>query len=137
MKFVIPVKYVIILAALLAAAHGDSINDCGDSTFINQSSLGSPKVTDCQQIQRNIAGGGTWTVILNIQRTLVTYGTCAFGVTETTGLNAKIGNQDIIDLINSSIQMFTYEGLVGSKGSMSCQGVVGGNSNVDWGLYHT
>lgn len=38
----------------------NSVNDCGDSTFVNQSSGGSPTVSDCQQIARNIAGGGTW-----------------------------------------------------------------------------
>ena len=39
-----------------------SINNCGDSSFINQSSGGSPRVSDCQQIARNIAGRGTWEV---------------------------------------------------------------------------
>jgi hypothetical protein len=33
-----------------------SVNDCGDSTFVNQSSGGSPQISDCQQIARNIAG---------------------------------------------------------------------------------
>jgi hypothetical protein len=33
-----------------------SVNDCGDSTFENQSSSGSPLIADCQQITRNIAG---------------------------------------------------------------------------------
>lgn len=63
----------ILMASLLAIVSGAptsvnpreilaraSINDCGDSSFINQSSGGSPKVSDCQQITRNIAGGGTW-----------------------------------------------------------------------------
>jgi hypothetical protein len=35
-------------------------NHCGVSTFVNRSSGGSPKVADCQQMARNIAGGGTW-----------------------------------------------------------------------------
>lgn len=37
-----------------------SINDCADSSFENQSSSGSPKISDYQQMAANIAGGGTW-----------------------------------------------------------------------------
>ena len=70
-------KITIALAALLAMASAApnpapvsspvneletraSINNCGDSTFVNQSSGGSPRVEDCLRIARNIAGGGTW-----------------------------------------------------------------------------
>lgn len=135
MQFVMPGKCVIVLASLLAAVQGASVNDCGASTFINQSSGGSPAVTDCQQIATNIAGGGTWTATIDIQRTLVSYGTCNLGVTVTTGIDANIGNQDIMDLIHSSIQMFTYNGLVAAEGTMSCQDSFGFHQSVDWGIY--
>ncbi|KAF1935723.1 hypothetical protein EJ02DRAFT_415327 [Clathrospora elynae] len=137
-----------IIAAFLAVTQASpvafnlvarkSVNDCGDSTFINQSSDGSPLISDCQQIASNIAGGGTWTVA-DGQHQLVQFGTCAFGVQPYDGLNfAYIGNQDIIDLINESIRRFSYNGKVGSKGEMGCQsgqGLVGG-VDVNWGLYH-
>lgn len=45
-----------------AAVKKRAINDCGDSTFINQSSGGSPSVNDCWTLYNNIAGDGTWTV---------------------------------------------------------------------------
>jgi hypothetical protein len=35
-------------------------NLCGDSTFVNASSGGSPLVRDCQQLAANIAGSGSW-----------------------------------------------------------------------------
>ncbi|KAJ4369601.1 hypothetical protein N0V83_005363 [Neocucurbitaria cava] len=138
-----------VIAALLAATSASpvaskldtrgSINDCGDSTFENQSSDGSPNISDCQQIATNIAGGGTWTVAVG-QHQLVQYGTCAFGVTPEDSLNyAYIGNQDIIDVINASIQKFSYNGKVGAKGVMGCQsgqGEVSGDE-VTWGIYHT
>ncbi|GFF22633.1 hypothetical protein IFM61606_08574 [Aspergillus udagawae] len=117
----------------------DRINDCGDSTFINQSSGGSPRVDDCLQIARNIAGGGTWTFEgFGVQHQLLQYGTCAFGVTQGSRVTVKIGNQDIIDLINDSISRFQWYGLVGSKGTMNCQvsGYIGQES-VSWGIYHT
>ncbi|KAJ5611255.1 hypothetical protein N7510_007974 [Penicillium lagena] len=116
----------------------DSINDCGDSTFTNESTGGSPTVSDCQQIATNIAGGGTWHVEgYGIQHQLVQYGTCAFGVTNSDK-GFKIGNQDIIDLINGSISRFQWSGLVGAKGEMSCQDDFSvEDETVSWGLYHT
>ncbi|PPQ75191.1 hypothetical protein CVT24_010130 [Panaeolus cyanescens] len=136
----------------------DSVNDCGTSTFDNQTSGASPRVDDCLTIARNIAGGGSWVcyfwffiiawaltvlkaVALLAQHQLVQYGTCAFGVQAGFYLgvtNFKVGNSDIIDLINDSVRMFQWNGLVGSKGTMACQSdpsqlpII-----VDWGLYHT
>jgi hypothetical protein len=152
MQFSILVKSAIILATLLASVEGapaspnsaviykrNSINDCGDSSFTDESSSASPAVADCLQIAENIAGGGTWTVFPPFQHQLVQYGTCAFGVTALGAGFANIGNQDIIDLINSSVQMFSWFGLVGSKGTMPCQpeGFNDQEMNVNWGIYHT
>ncbi|KAE8130935.1 putative necrosis-inducing factor-domain-containing protein [Aspergillus pseudotamarii] len=117
------------------------IDDCGDSTFENQTSDASPLVSDCQQITRNIAGGGTWEVEdFGGQHQLVQYGTCAFGVTGDKSINGfYVGNSDIIDLINDSISRYNWNGKVGSKGSMGCQSLTGlmGGVTVTWGLYHT
>ncbi|KAI2767377.1 hypothetical protein CBS147339_4188 [Penicillium roqueforti] len=97
----------------------NSVNDCGPSTFINRSSGGSPR--------------------FGVQHQLVQYGTCAFGVTsESSGASVHIGNQDIIDLINSSIARFEWNGLVGAAGYMSCQREASPDFlSVRWGLYHT
>ncbi|KAI1833998.1 hypothetical protein DTO006G1_7751 [Penicillium roqueforti] len=115
-----------------------SINDCGSSTFINQSSGGSPLVADCQHLARNIAGGGTWTVSASgSQHQLAQYGTCAFGIQGQVLETAHIGNQDIIDVINSSIAKFKWEGKIGAKGTMGCQTVTkSGNTPMTWGIYH-
>ncbi|KAH7079713.1 putative necrosis-inducing factor-domain-containing protein [Paraphoma chrysanthemicola] len=117
------------------------VNDCGDSTFVNQSSGGSPLIADCQQIVRNIAGGGTWTVsVVKSHRQLVSYGTCVFGVDgDGGGLFVHVGNGDISDLINDSIKRFAWQGKVGAKGHMQCQNIDGGitYAGLNWGLYHT
>ncbi|KAF9054911.1 putative necrosis-inducing factor-domain-containing protein [Panaeolus papilionaceus] len=117
-----------------------SINNCGDSTFVNQSSGGSPRVEDCLRIARNIAGGGTWSVALIGHHQLVEYGTCAFGVKAPFELgvsNIRIGNQDIIDVINDSVRRFQWNGRVGAKGEMKCQSDPGGIwHKTDWGIYH-
>lgn len=126
-------------AALAARA---SINDCNDSTFTDTTSSTSPAVSDCQTLASNIAGGGTWTIFPTDQRQLAQFGSCAFGVTAAfswTTAWVKVGNQDIIDLIHSSAQMFASEdGLVGAKGAMGCQaGPVTENDEVQWEIYHT
>ncbi|KAK9358199.1 putative necrosis-inducing factor-domain-containing protein [Lipomyces starkeyi] len=120
----------------------NSVNDCGDSTFIDGSSSASPTVADCLQIATNIAGGGTWTVSqMSSFKTLATYGTCAFGVVAAPGQGGMdlfhVGNQDIIDLINSSNELFNWNGLMGASGQMPCQQVGFGPLNINWAIYHT
>lgn len=127
----------IVGVSLMAA---NRVNDCGDSSFINQSTGGSPLISDCQQITRNIAGSGTWPVAAGAQRQLVQYGTCALGAQLSNTANiAYVGNQDIIDLINTSIDKFSWDGKVGAKGVMDCQSAsgLGVSARVDWGIYHT
>ncbi|OIW29502.1 hypothetical protein CONLIGDRAFT_669360 [Coniochaeta ligniaria NRRL 30616] len=119
----------------------DSINECSESTFTDQTSDASPKVDDCLRIATNIAGGGRWEVeaATGEQHQLVQWGTCAFGVKAVPPWGDAffyVGNQDIIDIINTSIQMFGGRGVVGSKGDMSCQ-AAREPPNVEWGIYHT
>jgi len=116
----------------------DQHNDCGDSSFENETSDASPSVGDCLQIAANIAGGGEWEVeaFAGEQHQLVQYGSCKFGVQPSNnefGLNYYIGNTDIIDLIHSSIDMYGGGGKVGSKGVMACRG--NPQTDVLWGIY--
>jgi Ecp2-like pathogen effector protein (putative necrosis-inducing factor) len=116
------------------------INDCGASTFVDQTSDASPTVADCLHIVANIQSTqGEWEVenAVGEQHQIVGFGTCNFGV-QGDGKNGNIdfhvGSQDIVDIINSSIQMFGGSGKVGAKGEMSCKGDVKGQ-NVNWGIY--
>lgn len=126
----------------------NSINDCGDSSFESTTSAGSPHKTDCEQLARNIASGGTWTFNSGgTQWQLASYGSCAFGAQTAClphhcpagGILVKIGNQDIINVITESVKEFTNaDGLVGAKGIMDCQEV--GDDHpiaVLWGIYAT
>ncbi|KAJ5745953.1 hypothetical protein N7520_011135 [Penicillium odoratum] len=113
------------------------INDCGTSTFVDETTSGSPKVADCKKIATNIKSGGTWTFEgFGVQHQLVQYGTCAFGVTVSADYYTMIGNEDIIDLITDSIEKYKWEGKVGAKGHMMCEGQDGKNEVV-WGIYKT
>ncbi|KAF9044226.1 putative necrosis-inducing factor-domain-containing protein [Panaeolus papilionaceus] len=120
-------------------ASRDLINDCGNSWFGGETSGGSPRVDDCLTIANNISGGGTWTVALFGEHQLVQFGTCAFAVQATggVGFDFRIGNQDIMDLIHSSIDMFQSNGLVGARGDMGCQGDPDVEIIVHWRIFHT
>ncbi|KAL2173022.1 uncharacterized protein P884DRAFT_273605 [Thermothelomyces heterothallicus CBS 202.75] len=117
------------------------INNCGDSTFEDQTSAASPRVEDCLQIIKNIQDDGKteWTiqVLGKNQREIAKFGECRFGVeaTEQTGnADFKVGGQDVIDIINDAVKKFGGSGRVGAKGDMSCNGNIKGQA-VKWGIY--
>ncbi|KAF9054904.1 putative necrosis-inducing factor-domain-containing protein [Panaeolus papilionaceus] len=118
------------------------VNACEDSSFINQSSEGSPRVDDCLQIIRNIGYGEVYLLSLDTQHELATFGNCAIGAYSPfiRGVtNVRVGGQDVIDLINDSVRNFQWNGLVGAKGEMRCK-VDPDNldhlQNVQWGIYY-
>ncbi|KAJ6140241.1 hypothetical protein N7471_006727 [Penicillium samsonianum] len=116
---------------------------CGDSTFENQTSDGSPLVEDCLIIIKNIQGDAstdyTTLVAGKPHREVAPHGTCAFGV-EATSVNGNAnfvtGGQDVIDIINESVKRFASNGKVGAKGNMVCNGNIKDQA-VKWGIYST
>lgn len=143
----------------------EMVDRCWGVIYQNQSSGGSPLVSDCLQIAANIARDGEWvrgsirltsgvkskqtvsfclpqTTTLIGQRQLVQYGTCAFGVeidnrNKGPGFNFRVGNEDIITIINESIRQFQWFDKVGAMGFMDCVGNLDIDMFVKWGLYHT
>ncbi|KAK5170702.1 uncharacterized protein LTR77_005292 [Saxophila tyrrhenica] len=119
-----------------------AVNDCGPSTFIDQGSAASPFVDDCYCIGANIGGGGTFEVGCGEgQLVKAKCRTCAWGARcKPQGLNgARIGNADIYNTIDTSIDKFASGGKVGSLGQMKCDSAQGGghSQNIRWGVYHT
>ncbi|BCS23654.1 uncharacterized protein APUU_40098A [Aspergillus puulaauensis] len=117
-------------------------DDCGKSTFVDQTSDASPKIGDCRQIMRNIQDDAstdfTTEFVGKNQREILHYGSCHFGVEATKvdgNVNFVVGGQDVIDIINDAIaQVGHKDGLLGAKGEMTCHG----NSHdqaVQWGIY--
>jgi hypothetical protein len=116
---------------------------CGDSTFENETSGGSPLVEDCLTIIKNIEENAstdyTTQVVGKNQRKIASHGSCAFGVEATTvngNVNFVTGGQDVIDIINESVNRFASGGRVGAKGNMNCNGNVK-SQGVLWGIYST
>ncbi|KAL3481105.1 putative necrosis-inducing factor-domain-containing protein [Aspergillus californicus] len=111
----------------------DRITHCGTSTYENQSSGGSPLIDDCLQLAGNIASGGDWTTWF-WTRTIASYGTCGFSVWTGNYEPDKIGNQDVITIIQESIRQFSWQGLVGARGEMYCTEET---YPMTWAIYHT
>ncbi|KAM7214753.1 hypothetical protein V8F06_009825 [Rhypophila decipiens] len=115
---------------------------CGNSDFENKTSPGSPLVSDCEQIIRNIEGDGStqFTHRITGHREILDSGSCHFGIQRTGGTGGtvefRVGGQDVIDIINESIKRYGGGGRVGARGVMPCSGVTAGTKvNVEWGIY--
>ncbi|USP82119.1 hypothetical protein yc1106_09393 [Curvularia clavata] len=143
MRFSAPIIVVSLAAAAAAAPTSPATpsvlekrdNLCGDSTFINNSSGGSPLIADCQTLFDRIAGNGGWWVS-GQQSRVAAWGTCEFGARTLDGItNTRIGNEDVRDLIRDSIARFSWQGKVGASGVVDC-GSRGG-AKTWWGVYHT
>lgn len=115
---------------------------CGASTFVDQTSGASPPVSDCRALIKKIQDRSEPTDheienAIGSQHQIEEYGECKFGVQGSGkhgNIDFHVGGQDIIDLINDSINKYGSSGRVGAKGSMSCKGTVK-DQDVDWGLY--
>ncbi|KAK8116048.1 hypothetical protein PG984_012550 [Apiospora sp. TS-2023a] len=118
----------------------DPDETCGDSTFVDRTHGGSPFVSDCLTLARNIAVHDEDKVDSSTnQHQLHEFGTCAFGA-EARGLPRgniyfRMGNTDIIDIIEDSIRKFAKDGRVAAKGDMTCKGNTPTNQPMTWGIY--
>lgn len=113
-------------------------NDCGPSTFVDHTNSGSPTVADCECIENYAyANDNSWNFLeISTWYDVISCGTCVFGVQTADILPTYIGNEDIGDLIASSIADFQWFGLVGAQGVMGCEHFLG-TSKVQWAIYHT
>ncbi|KAF9033630.1 hypothetical protein BJ165DRAFT_1598784 [Panaeolus papilionaceus] len=67
----------------------EMVDCCWDVIYQNQSSGGSPLISDCLQIAANIVRDGEWII-------------------EGPGFNFRVENEDIITIINESIRQFQW-----------------------------
>ncbi|KAK4447323.1 putative necrosis-inducing factor-domain-containing protein [Podospora aff. communis PSN243] len=112
-------------------------NDCGSSS-VNRGFVDWAPGADCRQIFNNIVGTGSWTINPNSERQLVSYGHCAFTVTNDNQSDyVYVGNDDIRDLINDSIAKYADgDGAVSAWGNMDCDSsLVNTMRHVKWKLH--
>ncbi|KAL4935175.1 hypothetical protein BDV06DRAFT_234584 [Aspergillus oleicola] len=116
-------------------------DECGESSFENETSDASPDVDDCLQIIKNIqddvSTDFTTQVLGKNQREIAYAGSCAFGVeatSESGNADFVVGGQDVIDIINTAVEKFGSGGKIGAKGNMDCNGNIK-SQPVLWGIY--
>jgi len=103
----------------------------------NNTSGGSPLVADCRQMLSNIAKDGEWHVLDGFHK-LIEYGTCAFGFKNDMLLAVlKVGNGDIIRVVNRLIDEYEWFGKVGGQGMFACDVLGAGVGDAQWYVYHT
>ncbi|KAK3392318.1 putative necrosis-inducing factor-domain-containing protein [Sordaria brevicollis] len=118
---------------------------CKGGGYYNATSEGSPWVDDCKIIIQNITpNGGTWHYMTGKQRTLVSHKSCGLGIQSTAGvpagLSTLIGDKDITEWIQKSIERFASkkeQGKVGSYGDAQCTCEMWHQEEfgMRWGLY--
>ncbi|KAL4746146.1 hypothetical protein BDW72DRAFT_207592 [Aspergillus terricola var. indicus] len=103
-------------------------DECGESSFENETSDASPDVDDCLQIIKNIQDDAstdfTTQVLGKNQREIAESGNADF----------VVGGQDVIDIINTAAKKFGSGGKIGAKGNMDCNGNIK-SQPVLWGIY--
>lgn len=127
-------------AALLSKHANDA---CGNSSFVNKSSSGSPTVGDCNCIRnRALATPRSYLSYLRDAQQqggwhrLTTCRTCVFGFKTSNAFGTIVGTSDIADLIRDSINRFQWNRRVGAEGKMGC-----GNgletASTNWAIFHS
>ncbi|KAK3984707.1 putative necrosis-inducing factor-domain-containing protein [Cladorrhinum sp. PSN332] len=127
---------------------GQRPDTCGASSFVNKSSGGSPKTTDCVKIRDHYrTANGHFVVMSNFDIKpngdwcrLVITGSCVFGIKSKNQWDPRVGSTDIADLTGDSINKFKTSGSpsrVGAEGNMGCQtDMFTGTASVDWAIFH-
>lgn len=123
-------------------ASGQDRDLCGDSTFINKSSEGSPTVADCICV-RDYASNNKGSFTINSSDSddgsyypVITCGTCRFGVDTSNFFGTSVGNADIRDVMNDAIARFQSNGKIGAEGSMGCDNAFE-TAGTRWAIYHS
>ncbi|KAK5659031.1 hypothetical protein OQA88_1118 [Cercophora sp. LCS_1] len=122
------------LLALVAAASAaptltERANTCGWSSFAVDTSS-QAVASHCQTLVSVLQPGSfpsyNWD-LTNSWKTVISYDTCSFTARTVRNARGQIGNEDVYDLLRDSLRDGNRGGLVGAKGSMSCNGV-----DVEW-----
>ena len=120
-------------------AKDEPSDECGDSTFHNKSSGGSPLVADCQCLIDWLRQNNGWFSVSPAGSGFAAFahcGTCTFGAHTKNIMGTVIGNTDIADIVQDSIKRFEWEGRVGAEGDMGCYSVLD-TARVEWAVLHS
>ncbi|KAI4595811.1 hypothetical protein KJ359_006448 [Pestalotiopsis sp. 9143b] len=126
-------------------------NQCGDSTFVDRTTTGSPAQIDCMAIVNQMIGGpGYWQLLqggdlhANGDYCRVAYhNECVFGVKTTVIFGLYLGSEDIRDVVTEALHRREGDPRVQFEGSFPCNspngqgGVIPGqpHTQTSWAIF--
>lgn len=119
--------------------NGKSYCTTSKTTYIEETTSGSPVIDDCLVIVKNIEGtSGSWIKPIERQYGILNFGTCTFGI-EGKGrkgnVDEYIGAQDVVDIIRYTSKHWGHgTGKMQGKGVMQCDGNIK-KQEVHWAIY--
>lgn len=126
--------FLLGMAAAAPLTNTTSQYYCGSTSIQNNTSPGSPSVSDCQTLAAQLAPQGPWNTSSEYTLTLGEYGTCALSVSQFGETQGTIGGKDAAGLIKDSV-VFAAGGKVATSGGTVCKGPDGSfEASVDWNL---
>ena len=119
--------------------NGKSYCTTSKSTYVKETSGGSPLIEDCLALVKKIQGTKKyWDKPIERQFGIVGSGTCTFGITgkgRKGNANEKVGAQDVVDIIRYAAKHWgAGETRMGGKGTMQCDGNIK-RQKVNWAIY--
>jgi hypothetical protein len=115
------------------------LKKCWDITYEDQTIGGSPPVSDCEQMVRNVQGTtGSWTTGIGPHRGITKLGKCTLGVENSgvgTAVRYVVGAGDVEIIVNGAIKKYGGNGYIGARGYMTCAGETKGDVPVKWTIY--
>ncbi|CAI7650985.1 unnamed protein product [Penicillium discolor] len=119
--------------------NGKSYCTTSKTTYIEETTSGSPVIDDCLVIVKNIEGtSGSWIKPIERQYGILNFGTCTFGI-EGKGrkgnVDEYVGAQDVVDIIRYTSKHWGHgTGKMQGKGVMQCDGNIK-KQEVHWAIY--
>ncbi|KAK9855849.1 hypothetical protein MYU51_001467 [Penicillium brevicompactum] len=119
--------------------NGKSYCTTSKSTYVKETSGGSPLIEDCLALVKKIQGTKKyWDKPIERQFGIVGSGTCTFGITgkgRKGNANEKVGAQDVVNIIRYAAKHWgAGETRMGGKGTMQCDGNIK-RQKVNWAIY--
>ncbi|KAJ5415834.1 hypothetical protein N7465_004529 [Penicillium sp. CMV-2018d] len=119
--------------------NGKSYCTTSKTTYVEETTSGSPLIDDCLVIVKNIQGTtGSWIKPIERQYGILNFGTCTFGI-EGKGrkgnVDEYVGAQDVVDIIRYTSKHWGHgTGKMQGKGVMQCNGNIK-QQEVHWAIY--
>ncbi|KAK0648320.1 hypothetical protein B0T16DRAFT_455802 [Cercophora newfieldiana] len=129
---------------VLSKKSDERVQQCWDDLFgPNATTDNSPLVADCEKLNQSLLGNSDWVIGWNQTWLLVQNGTCAFTVYNPNKAFVRIGNGDVIRVVEQMMSIYrsTYyspEDRIEGKGMFTCNDIhVPNEANMKFWINNT